>query len=201
LGQVDIEKEVKIMVQQIKHYIISSMGKQLVDATDEEIYRALAYVLREQVMIHWAATARTFNTKKVRKVYYLSLEWLPGRISVNNIINISNVDLVQKVLKALGKDFQTILSTEPEPGLGNGGLGRLAACFLDSLATHHYPVMGFGLRYQYGIFEQALWAGVQIERSDAWLLNQYPWELRRDNYAVSVPYYGTVIDRKINTMS
>jgi starch phosphorylase len=191
-----VEKEVKIMVQQVKHYIITTMGKTVVDATDEEVFRALAYVLREQVMIHWAATGHTFNTKKVRKVYYLSLEWLPGRISVNNIINISNVDLVHKVLKALGKDFQTILSKEPEPGLGNGGLGRLAACFLDSLATHHYPVMGFGLRYQYGIFEQALWAGVQIERSDGWLLNEYPWELRRDNYAVTVPYYGSIIEKK-----
>ncbi len=196
MADVDIEREVRIMVQKVKHYIIANMGKTMVDATDEEVYRALAYVLREQVMVHWAATLRTFNKKKVRKVYYLSLEWLPGRISVNNIINISNVDLVQKVLKALGRDFQTILSTEPEPGLGNGGLGRLAACFLDSLATHHYPVMGFGLRYQYGIFEQALWAGVQIERSDGWLLNEYPWELRRDNYAVTVPYYGSLIEKK-----
>ncbi|MCH9811236.1 glycogen/starch/alpha-glucan family phosphorylase [bacterium] len=185
-----------MMAQQVKHYIISMMGKTFQEATDGEIYRALAFVLREQVMVHWAAAAHTFSMEKARKVYYLSLEWLPGRISLNNIINISNIDLVREVLNHLGKDFQQILVTEPEPGLGNGGLGRLAACFLDSLATHHYPVMGYGLRYQYGIFEQSLWAGVQIERSDRWLLNEYPWELRRDSWATTVEYHGSLIEKK-----
>lgn len=191
-----MDVEAKMMAQQVKHYIISMMGRTFAEATDVEVYRALAFVLREQVMVHWAAAAHSFDMEHSRKVYYLSLEWLPGRISLNNIINISNIDLVRKVMLHLGKDFQTILVTEPEPGLGNGGLGRLAACFLDSLATHHYPVMGYGLRYQYGIFEQSLWSGVQIERSDNWLLNTYPWELRRDAWAANVTYHGDLIEKK-----
>ncbi len=196
MAELNIDLETKKMVQQVKHYVITMIGKRFSDATDGEIYRALAYVLREQIMVNWAATSHTHTHNKVRKVYYISLEWLPGRISLNNIINISNVDLVKKILTALGKDFHDVLVMEPEPGLGNGGLGRLAACFLDSLATHHYPVMGYGLRYQYGIFEQGLWSGVQIERSDNWLLNDYPWEIRRDGFAVSVPFNGTLIEKK-----
>ncbi|MCH9623857.1 MAG: Maltodextrin phosphorylase [Chlamydiia bacterium] len=196
MSKIDIDLEAKMMAQQVKHHLISMMGRTLAEATDGEIYRALAFVLREQVMVHWAAAAHSFTIEKARKVYYISLEWLPGRISLNNIINISNVDLVKKVMKNLGKDFQTILVSEPEPGLGNGGLGRLAACFMDSLATHHYPVMGYGLRYQYGIFEQSLWSGVQIERSDRWLLNAYPWELRRDALATNVAYHGALIEKK-----
>lgn len=196
MDKIDIDLEAKKLVQQVKHYVLTMMGKPFDDATDSEVYRALAYVLREQVIVHWAATHQTHLKHKVRKTYYISLEWLPGRISVNNIINISNVDLVRQVLKGLGRPFEDILSAEPEPGLGNGGLGRLAACFIDSLATHHYPVLGYGLRYQYGIFEQALWAGVQIEQSDNWLLNEYPWEMRRDEFAVNVGYHGSLIEKK-----
>lgn len=196
VSEINIDLEAKKMAQQVKHYVIALLGKTFDEATDEEIYRAMAYVLREQVMVHWAATTHTFNTKRVRKGYYISLEWLPGRITLNNIINISNIDLVKLILKNLGKGFQDILGSEPEPGLGNGGLGRLAACFLDALATHHYPVMGYGLRYQYGIFEQGLWAGVQIERSDSWLLNEYPWELRRDSFATNVAYHGSLVEKK-----
>ncbi|MCH9622022.1 MAG: Glycogen phosphorylase [Chlamydiia bacterium] len=196
LEELNIDVEVNKMVQQVKHYVIAMLGVPFAEATDSEVYRALAYVLREQVMVHWAATHQTHVKNKTRKVYYLSLEWLPGRISVNNSVNISKIDLVRKVLNGLNRKFEDILMSEPEPGLGNGGLGRLAACFLDSLATHHYPVLGYGLRYQYGIFEQALWSGVQVENSDNWLLNEYPWELRRDAFAVSVGYHGSLVERK-----
>ena len=192
----NIDAEATKMVQQVKHYIITMVGKTLEEATDVEVYRALAYVLREQVMVHWTATSHTHNMKKVRKIYYISLEWLPGRMAINNIVNISHVDLVRCVVKELGRDFHGILTAESEPGLGNGGLGRLAACFLDSLATLHYPAQGYGLRYQYGIFEQGLWSGVQVERSDSWLLNEYPWELRRDSFAVSIPFHGKIAEKK-----
>ncbi len=196
MEKIQMDLETRKVVQQVKHYVISMIGKAFEDASNDEVFRAIAYVLREQIMIHWAATRQSTAKSQARRVYYLSLEWLPGRITINNIINISSVELVKNVLQALGKDFSAIMAAEPEPGLGNGGLGRLAACFLDSLATHHYPAVGYGLRYQYGIFEQSLWSGVQIENSDNWLLNQYPWELRRDSYAVNVQYHGSLVEKK-----
>lgn len=189
---VDIKATVERLSQEIKHYLITLLGKTIQEANDEEFYRALSWVLRERVMINWTATSHTHFLNKAKRVYYFSLEWLPGRLLVNNVTNIASLDLVKQVFKTLGRDYQRILSAEQEPGLGNGGLGRLAACFLDSLATQHYPAMGYGLRYQYGIFEQELWYGVQVERPDCWLLNEFPWEMRRDTFATVVQYGGKV---------
>jgi starch phosphorylase len=191
-----LDLKVKVLAQQIKHYLITMMGKTIDEASDEEFYRALSWVLREEVMVHWAATTHTHMHKKTRKIYYFSMEWLPGRVLVNNITNMGSVDFVKALLKYMNRDTTNIINAERDPGLGNGGLGRLAACFLDSLATHDYPAMGYGLRYHYGIFEQELWSGVQIERPDCWLLNEVPWELRRDSHATSVQFNGTVITKK-----
>jgi len=131
LEEIDIDQTVKRMAQHIKHYLITLLGKTVNEATDEEFYRALSWVLREEVMINWTATSHTHMMKKVRRVYYLSLEWLPGRMMVNNVTNIASIDVVKKLIKYVGRDYQRILSAESEPGLGNGGLGRLAACYLD----------------------------------------------------------------------
>ncbi len=191
-----LDHKVKRFSQQIKHYLITMMGKTVEEATDEEFYRAFSWVLREEVMVHWAATTHSHMQKRARKMYYFSMEWLPGRVLVNNVTNIGSIDLVKRLLKYMNRDTTNIINAERDPGLGNGGLGRLAACFLDSLATHDYPAMGYGLRYHYGIFEQELWSGVQIERPDCWLLNEVPWELRRDSHAASVQFNGRLVTKK-----
>ncbi|MBI5274136.1 MAG: glycogen/starch/alpha-glucan family phosphorylase [Chlamydiales bacterium] len=188
-----IAPHVEITIDKIKHYLITFLGKTLDEADDDEFYTALSWALREEIMINWAATNHTVKKTKCRKLYYLSMEYMPGRLLGNNLTNICHVDLVKRVIKVIGKDYGSILKLEPEMGIGNGGLGRLASCFLDSLATKKYPAMGYGMRYQYGIFEQELWCGVQVERPDCWLLFNNPWSFRRDANAVTVHFGGEVI--------
>lgn len=181
------------VVQKIKHYLIATMGRTCDEASDEELYRAFCYALREEIMVNWTATSHTFKKMGPRKLYYLSMEYMPGRLLHNNVGNIGALELVKRVIKKLGREFKTLAEIEPDMGIGNGGLGRLASCFMDSLATLQYPAMGYGLRYQYGIFEQALWLGVQIEKPDSWLQNDNPWEFRRDPHSVQVNFSGDPI--------
>ena len=192
----ELETQATILVQKMRRYLITEIGKTMDQASDEDIYRALVNALRESIMIHWTATNQTLKKPGLRKVYYLSMEYMPGRLLGHTIVNMGAVDLIKRTLKKLGKGVESLCEVEPDIGIGNGGLGRLASCFLDSLATLHYPSMGYGLRYHYGIFEQELICGVQIERPDCWLLNPNPWELRRDGAAVSVRFGGTPIARK-----
>ena len=187
----ETEKLAENLIRKVKSHLIRTVGRTVEDASSEEFYRAFSYAIREETMINWMATARTIAQQKVRMLYYLSLEYLPGRLLLNNLINLSSMDLVRIVLQRMNRNFRDIMQCEEDPGLGNGGLGRLASCFLDSLATHHYPAQGYGLRYQYGIFEQQLWNGVQVETPDCWLLNEYPWEFRRDQRRVHVKFCGT----------
>lgn len=193
---IDFELQAELLYQKVRHYLITTMGRISEEANDDEIYRALSYTLREEIMINWLASARTFQTKDVRMVYYLSLEYYPGRILSNNITNICAIDIVKAVLQKLNRGYLEILRRESDPGLGNGGLGRLASCFLDSIATHHYPGQGYGLRYQYGTFEQQIWDGMQIEAPDMWLINENPWEFRRDLRRASVKYCGNTVHSK-----
>lgn len=179
------------LIRKVKSHLISTIGRTVEDANSEEFYRALCYAIREETMINWMATARTMSQRKARMVYYFSLEYLPGRLFLNNINNLSSNEVVRIVLQKMNRNFRDIIECEDDPGLGNGGLGRLASCFLDSLATHHYPAQGYGLRYQYGIFEQQLWNGLQVEAPDCWLLNENPWEFRRDQRRVHVKFCGT----------
>lgn len=182
---------VENLIRKIKSHLISTIGRTAEEANTEEFYRALSYALREETMMNWMATARTIAQKKVRIVYYFSMEFLPGRLLLNNITNLASNEIVRIVLQKMNRNFRDIIGCEMDPGLGNGGLGRLASCFLDSLATHSYPAQGYGLRYQYGIFEQQLWNGVQVEAPDCWLLNENPWEFRRDQRRVHVKFCGT----------
>jgi len=181
------------LARKVKHYLITTMGVTLDEASDEEVFRAFSLTLREEIMINWTSTIHTFNREKPRTLYYLCMEYLPGKFLSKNIANTHATELVGIVMKKLGRDLQKILSIEHDPALGNGGLGRLAACLMDSLATQQYPAMGYGLRYQYGIFEQEVWGGHQVERPENWLLNEYPWEFRRDVHAVGVMYGGDAI--------
>lgn len=185
---IDVQSD--IVIKKIKHYLITTMGRTLSEATDIEFYRALCWSLREEILINWAASNHTFGKHNVRKVYYISMEYMPGRLLGNNLSNLCSNDLVHATLKKVNRNFSKMMRIEPEIGIGNGGLGRLASCFLDSLATQKYPAIGYGMRYQYGIFEQELQEGVQIERPDCWLLRENPWEFRRDAQAVSVHYRG-----------
>jgi starch phosphorylase len=189
--ELDLDTKADMLTAKVKHYLITTMGRSVDDATSDELYQALGYTLREEIMINWLSGNRTIEKKDVRQVYYLSLEYLPGRITTNNLTNLNTTDLVKAVMNKLNRSFPEIISREIDPGLGNGGLGRLASCFLDSLATEHYPALAYGLRYQYGIFEQQIWNGQQIEAPDNWLTNANPWEFRRDLRRVRVKYAGT----------
>jgi starch phosphorylase len=191
MPNVDLDYQAEMLASKIKHYLITTMGRVSEEAHSDEFYRAFSYALREEIMINWLASARTAVEKDVRKVYYLSMEYLPGRILSNNATNLSAQDLIARVLTKMNRSYGEIVSNEAEPGLGNGGLGRLASCILDSLATHSYPSQAYGLRYQYGTFEQQIWDGLQIEAPDCWLLSEDPWEFRRDARRVVVKYAGT----------
>ncbi len=185
-----VEQQAELLAAKTRHYLITTMGRIADEANTDEIYRALCYALREEIMINWLANARTRVQKDVRMMYYLSMEYLPGRILTNNITNLAANQIVQLTLNKLNRNLVDIVSRDQDPGLGNGGLGRLASCIMDSLATHDYPAQAYGLRYQYGTFEQQLWDGLQIEAPDCWLLSENPWEFRRDLRKVVVKYCG-----------
>jgi starch phosphorylase len=181
------------LISKIKHYLITMMGTTLSLASEEEFYRAFSWTIREEIMINWAATKHTMRKADARTLYYLCMEYMPGKFLGNNITNIHAKGLVEYVLKKLGKSYSDMAEIEPDPALGNGGLGRLASCLMDSLATQQYPAMAYGLRYQYGIFEQELWNGVQVEKPDTWLLHENPWEFRRDEQVASVSFAGDMV--------
>jgi len=194
--ELHLEVQAEMIIRKIKHYLITTMGVTLREATPEDFYKAFTLTLREEIMINWAATARTYYDRQVRTLYYLCMEYLPGRFMESNITNLRAVPLVRMVMRKMERSFEEELFFESDPGLGNGGLGRLASCFIDSLATQQYPCIAYGLRYQYGIFDQEIWGGVQVERPDPWLLHENPWELRRDIHAVSVYYAGKEVAQK-----
>ncbi len=194
--ELDLEFQAEKLVQKIHHYLITMMGVTVQEADPEEFYRACALTLREELMINWTATSKTYRKHQVRTLYYLCMEYLPGRFLGNNVTNIHATKLIKRVMEKLGRSFDEELFYESDPGLGNGGLGRLASCLLDSLSTQQYPAIGYGLRYQYGIFDQELWEGTQIERPDPWLLHENPWEFRRDAHAATIYFSGQEVAMK-----
>ena len=159
-------------------------------ATLHDLYMAAAYTVRDRLLERWINTARTYKKTNARTVCYLSAEYLLGPHLVNNLINLGIMDKAREAGEELKLDFQGIMATEEEPGLGNGGLGRLAACFMDSLATLEIPAIGYGIRYEFGIFDQRIENGWQIEVSDAWLRNGNPWELPRPKLRFPVRFGG-----------
>lgn len=191
--EIDRDYQAEMLAAKIKHYLITIMGRVSEEANPDEFYQALCYTLREEIMINWLSSSRTRIKADARRLYYLSLEYLPGRILGNNITNLCANEIVMAAMQKLNRSVAELINREADPGLGNGGLGRLASCFLDSLATHNYPAQAYGLRYQYGIFEQQLWDGLQIEAPDCWLLSENPWEFRRDLKKVVVKYCGHTI--------
>jgi len=166
-------------------------GKFAALATRNDYYMALAYAVRDRMLQRWISTAATYTREASRTVAYLSAEFLMGPHLGNNLLNLGITDTVRSGLAELGLNLEDLLRQEEEPGLGSGGLGRLAACFIDSLATLEIPSLGYGIRYEFGIFQQQIVDGWQIEKTDKWLRFGNPWELARPEWAVSVKFGGT----------
>ncbi len=172
---------------------VKNLYRKTVDnASKEELYQAAVFAVRDVITDKWLKTHSDYAEKDVKVVYYLSMEFLMGRFLGNCVLNLMMDDEVRGAFEELGIDYNAIEETEPDPGLGNGGLGRLAACFLDSLSTLELPAYGCGIRYHYGIFEQRIENGEQVEYPDNWLENGDPWSVRRNEYAVEVKFGGNV---------
>ncbi len=170
----------------------SKYRKKIEDASKQEMFQAVAFAVKEMIVDKWIATHKQYERQDVRTVYYLSMEFLMGRALGNNIINLMAYDQIRETLEEMGYDLTDLEDQEPDAALGNGGLGRLAACFLDSLATLGYPAYGCGIRYHYGMFKQKIENGFQVEVPDEWLRDGNPFEVRRSEYAQEVKFGGYV---------
>lgn len=166
--------------------------KTLEEASEQEIYQAVAYAIKDDIIDNWMETHKEYEEQDAKTVYYLSMEFLTGRALGNNLINLCCYEDVKEVLQELGLNLNVIEDQEPDPALGNGGLGRLAACFLDSLSTLNYPAYGCGIRYKYGMFKQKIVNGEQVEAPDDWLKNGNPFEIKRPEYSQEVKFGGVV---------
>ena len=164
--------------------------KTIEEATQEQIFQAVSYTVKDVIIDNWLETQKAYDEQDPKTVYYMSMEFLMGRALGNNLINLCAYGEVKEALDELGFDINCIEDQEPDPALGNGGLGRLAACFLDSLATLNYSAYGCGIRYHYGMFKQKIENGYQIEVPDNWLKDGNPFELRRPEYAKIVKFGG-----------
>ncbi|HEU4600390.1 MAG TPA: glycogen/starch/alpha-glucan phosphorylase [Steroidobacteraceae bacterium] len=159
-------------------------------ATCNDYYQALAYAVRDRLLQRWISTAAAYTRQGSRTVAYLSAEFLMGPHLGNNLVNLGMYEEVRQAIAELGLNFDELLAQEEEPGLGNGGLGRLAACFIDSLATLEIPTLGYGIRYEFGIFQQEFADGWQVEKTDKWLRFGNPWEIARPEWTVEVKLGG-----------
>jgi len=178
-----------------EHHLYYTLAKDRYTATDRDRYHALSLAVRDHLVHRWLATQQTHHRKRVKRIYYLSLEFLIGRLLENNVINLQMEDLCKEALAQLDLDWCELRDYEVDAGLGNGGLGRLAACFLDSMATLNLPCVGYGLRYDFGIFSQKISNGYQVEQPDEWLKLGYPWEIARPEFSFPVQFEGRVENR------
>ena len=189
LNKVEFKKEVE-------DYLKVLFRKSINEADDQQKFQAVAYAVKDFIVDQWMATHRTYEEQDVKIVYYLSMEFLTGRALGNIIINLKGNQAIKDAIEELGMDLDVIEDQEPDAALGNGGLGRLAACFLDSLSTLGYPAYGCGIRYKYGMFKQVIENGYQLEKPDDWLKYGNPFEIKRPEYAVEVKFGGYVAIRK-----
>ena len=180
----------------IENYAKVLFRKSIKEANDQEKFQAVSYAVKDIVVDQWMATHKTYEEQDVKTVYYLSMEFLTGRALGNIIINLKGNQAIKEAVEELEMNLDVIEDQEPDAALGNGGLGRLAACFLDSLSTLGYPAYGCGIRYKYGMFKQVIENGYQIEKPDDWLKNGNPFEIKRPEYAVEVKFGGYVAMRK-----
>ena len=189
---IDKQFEKEEFKKSVKENVKFLYRKTLEEATQEQIFQAVSYTVKDVIIDNWLKSQKAYEKQDPKIVYYMSMEFLMGRALGNNLINLGAYGEVKEALEELGLDINCIEDQEPDPALGNGGLGRLAACFLDSLATLNYCAYGCGIRYRYGMFKQEIRDGYQVEVPDNWLKNGYPFELRRPEYAKEVHFGGYV---------
>ena len=183
--------------KEVEDYVKVLFRKSIKEANDQQLFQAVSYAVKDFIVDQWMATQKEYEEKDVKSVYYLSMEFLTGRALGNIIINLKGNQAIKEAIEELGMDLDVIEDQEPDAALGNGGLGRLAACFLDSLSTLGYPAYGCGIRYKYGMFKQAIKDGYQVERPDDWLKDGNPFEIKRPEYAVEIKFGGYVAIHKV----
>ncbi|MBJ6799114.1 glycogen/starch/alpha-glucan phosphorylase [Geomonas propionica] len=188
----ELDKQMLIIKSFLEH-LEYTLGKDKYSATAYDRFNALAYAVRDHLVERWLDTQQAYYNSDNKRVYYMSMEFLMGRTLSNSLINLGLWDDFKDAITSLGNDFDQIVNEEQDAGLGNGGLGRLAACFLDSMATMSIPAYGYGIRYEYGIFRQHIADGAQVEIPDNWLRYRNPWELDRQEHLHTVKFYGRVI--------
>ena len=182
----------EFFIRSVKYNVRTLFRREIEEASEQQIFQAVGYAVKDAIMDAWIATQKELKKSDPKIVYYMSMEFLMGRALGNNLINLTFYDEVKEALAEIGLDLDVIEDQEPDAALGNGGLGRLAACFLDSLATLGYAAYGCGIRYRYGMFKQQIVDGYQVEVPDMWLKNGNPFELRRPEYAKTVKFGGYV---------
>jgi glycogen phosphorylase len=182
--------EIDMLRRSFADHLQFSQGKDEHSATALDRFFAVAYSVRDRLMRRWIQTQQAYYRTNAKRIYYLSLEFLMGKALENNLINLGMLDAMKSALSGLGLELADLLDQEPDAGLGNGGLGRLAACFLDSMATMSLPAYGYGIRYEFGIFDQEIRDGWQVERPEEWLRFGNPWEVPRPENTVPVHFYG-----------
>ncbi|MBJ6751147.1 glycogen/starch/alpha-glucan phosphorylase [Geomonas anaerohicana] len=188
----ELDKQMLIIKSFLEH-LEYTLGKDKYSATPYDRFNALAYAVRDYLVERWLDTQQAYYNSDNKRVYYMSMEFLMGRTLSNSLINLGIWEDFKDAITSLGNDFDQIVNEEQDAGLGNGGLGRLAACFLDSMATMSIPAYGYGIRYEYGIFRQHIIDGAQVEIPDNWLRYRNPWELDRQEHLHTVKFYGRVI--------
>src|SRR5512147_694570 len=181
---------VDTLKREFQEALFGALGRFPAGATRNDLYIALSLVARWRVMHRWVATSETYYKRASRTVCYLSAEFLLGPHLGNTLLNLGLQEEARQAMSELGHDLDEILAQEEEPGLGNGGLGRLAACYMDSLATLGVPAMGYGIRYEFGIFDQDIKDGWQVEKTDKWLALGNPWEIHRPEINCYVHFGG-----------
>lgn len=174
-------------------HLVYAVGKDLQSATQRDWLNAIFYVVRDRIMDPWRESLAKAREQDAKRVYYFSMEFLTGRALTNAMLAADIYEPLREACQALGADFEALIDLEPDAGLGNGGLGRLAACFLDSMASLGLPGMGYGIRYEYGMFDQRIAGGQQVEEPDYWLVNGYPWEFMRPESSYSVRFNGRLV--------
>ena len=192
LKKASIKFDKELFKRSVLNNVKTLYRRTLEEATQQQIFQAVSYAIKDVIVDNWMTTQKEYEKQDPKMVYYMSMEFLMGRALGNNLINLQAYSEVKEALDELGVDINVVEDQEPDPALGNGGLGRLAACFLDSLATLGYAAYGCGIRYRYGMFKQEIRDGYQIEVPDNWLEDGYPFELRRPEYAKEVKFGGWV---------
>ena len=185
-------RDVESLKKSFIHHMEYSLAKDEFSATKHDCFKSLALIARDRLVERWIETQQAYYRDDAKRVYYLSLEFLMGRALGNCLINEGLYDEAGQALRELGHDMEGLREVEWDAGLGNGGLGRLAACFMDSMATLELPAYGYGIRYEYGIFFQQIIKGYQAETPDNWLRYGNPWEFERPEYLYPVKFYGRV---------